>query len=234
MSANATTSPGVLISFEGGEGVGKSTHIRLLAARIEASGRQVLMLREPGGSRIGEKIRAFLLDLENTDIDALAELLLYEAARAQLVAEQIAPALASGRVVLLDRFIDSTLAYQGYGRGLPLPLVRQANAIGSRGLTPDRTIVFVSDVQGSLAKAQAAGADRLESEGLDFHERVTQGFIELAKAEPERICLIAPDEDKRTTAAEVAAAVVGLLPGLPLDFQLSDQLIKSAKRAQTR
>ncbi|MDR0308611.1 MAG: dTMP kinase [Coriobacteriales bacterium] len=226
--------PGILISFEGGEGVGKSTHIRLLAARLEASGYEVLILREPGGTAIGEKIRDLLLDPENTEMDPLTELLLYEAARAQIVAEHIIPALQRGVVVLLDRFTDSTLAYQGYGRDLPLQQVREANAIGSHGLLPDRTILLVDGLTESLQRAIESGADRLEAEGLEFHQRVANGFQALLELGPERIRLIPSQHDKRMTAELIVNQLADLFTDLKEDYELSDDLLASARREQTR
>ncbi|MCL1879419.1 MAG: dTMP kinase [Actinomycetia bacterium] len=219
------------ISFEGGEGVGKSTHIRLLAACLQSFGIDVAIFRDPGGTRIGEVVRDILLDPANTDIDPAAELLLYEAARAQLVAEDIAPALQAGRCVLCDRFVDSSLAYQGAGRGLGFELVRQANQVGSKGIMPDRTLVLIDDAQTSLARAVEAGADRMESEALEFHERVRDAFLQLARQEPGRVRLIPIAEDKRVTARLVIEATGDLFSGFDLgSFRLTDELLSSVRR----
>jgi len=203
--------PGVLVTFEGGEGTGKSTQIRLLAARLEAAGLPVLTLREPGGTRVGELVRDLLLDPAHGAMSARAELLLYEASRAQLVAEVIEPALAAGEVVLCDRFSDSTIAYQGLGRGLPLDEVRALNAAATAGLVPDRTIVLDLDAAHGLLRATGEGADRLESEEAAFHERVREGFRALAAEEPDRVRLV----DATGTPEDVAARVAAALADLP-------------------
>ena len=169
---------GVFVTFEGGDGVGKSTHIRYVADELRRAGREVVCLREPGGTGIGESLRAMVLDPENGEISSEAELLMYEAARAQLVCEVIRPALERGAVVLCDRFADSTIAYQAYGRGLPLDFVRRANAFATGGIVPDRTILLVlGNTRKSLARATGAGAgDRMEQAGEVFHSRVNDSF----------------------------------------------------------
>lgn len=208
----ATGNRGAFITFEGGEGVGKSTQIRLLSARLEAAGIEVLCLREPGGTAIGESIRSILLDPKNTRLTSMSELLLYEASRAQLTEEVIAPALKRGVTVLCDRYIDSTTAYQGYARGLDLDLIARANHLGSNGLVPDRTIVLELDVNLSLGKAIKDGADRLESEGLEFHTLVHQGFAQIAIKEPERVRRVQCQDLKQDTAQAVFDQVVDLFP----------------------
>jgi dTMP kinase len=218
---------GIFITFEGGEGVGKSTQIKLLTARLEAAGANVLCLREPGGTRISEGIRELLLNPEHTELDAVSELLLYEAARAQLVAQVIEPALASGTTVLCDRFTDSTLAYQGLARGLGFDLVERANRLGSKGLTPQRTIILVHDLEASLTRATKEGADRLEAEGLAFHEQVLAGFSQVAAAEPERVRIVESCELKQETAARVFAEVADLFPqAAALDFEITTELLE--------
>ncbi|MDR1712750.1 MAG: dTMP kinase [Coriobacteriales bacterium] len=230
MAAKAS-SPGVFITFEGGEGVGKSTQILLLARRLEAMGYRPLCLREPGGTPIGEAIRAVLLNPANTALDITAELLLYEAARAQLVSEVIKPALAQGGIVLCDRFTDSTLVYQGIARGLGLEAVRRANQIGSQGLTPDRTIVLVNDPEVALSRAARDGADRLEAEGLSFHRQVYAGFEQLAAAEPQRVRLVAANEGKAETADKVFSQLADLFPqAAARDFTITDDLLEQVKR----
>lgn len=201
---------GIFITFEGGEGVGKSTQIKLLTARLETADIEVLCLREPGGTRIGEAVRSILLDPEHTEFDAVSELLLYEAARAQLVAQVIEPALACGTTVLCDRFTDSTLAYQGHARGLGFELVQGANRLGSKGLVPQRTIILVHDLEKSLTRATKRGADRLEAEGLAFHEQVLAGFARVAAAEPERVRIVESCECKQDTAELVFAELADL------------------------
>jgi dTMP kinase len=217
---------GAFITFEGGEGVGKSTQILLLSARLEGAGIEVLCLREPGGTRIGEVIRRILLDPAHTELDAMSELLLYEAARAQLVSEVIAPALAQGMTVLCDRFTDSTLAYQGFARGLDLAVVRRANLLGSEGLVPDRTVVLTHDPQGALDRATKEGTDRLEAEGLAFHTRVLEGYRHIAAEDPTRVRLVESCEYKEDTARAVFEALVDLFPQAAVrDFEVTSELI---------
>ena len=203
---------GIFITFEGGEGVGKSTQILLLAWRLEAAGVEVLRIREPGGTRIGEKIRAILLDTENIDLDSTSELLLYEAARAQLVSQVISPALRRGVTVLCDRFTDSTLAYQGVARGLGFALTEQANQLGSKGLIPDRTILLTLDAEQALRRAVKEGADRLEAEGPGFHRKVMLAFSQIAERYPERVRLVESLAGKRETAEAVFAELKDLFP----------------------
>jgi dTMP kinase len=201
-----------------------------LAARLEAAGIEVLRLREPGGTRIGESIRRIVLDPANTELDDVSELLLYEAARAQLVSQLIEPALARGVTVLCDRFIDSTLAYQGAARGLGFELVDRANRLGSKGLMPKRTIVLLHDIEQALSRATEEGADRLEAEGLAFHARVLEGFHQVAAREAARavtrVRLVHSRECKEDTAAAVFAELADLFPqAAALDFTVTPELI---------
>jgi len=187
---------GFFVTFEGGEGTGKTTQLTRLLTALRAAGRDPVETREPGGTAIGNQIRKLLLDRGNVRMAAPTELLLYEASRAQLVHEVIRPALAAGRIVLCDRFTDSTTAYQGYGRGLELSLVARLNALGSDGVTPDLTFLFDLDPAVGLARAaerlRAPGtrADRIEGEVLAFHQRVREGFRALASAEPDRFMVV--------------------------------------------
>lgn len=200
--------PGVFITFEGGEGSGKSTQLDRLGSMLQHAGRTVRCLREPGGTHMGEAVRELLLDPANSGMDARAELLLYEAARAQLVAEVIEPALAAGEIVLCDRFYDSTTAYQGYGRGITLQEIAALNHSASAGLKPDRTLVFDIDPVLGLARATAGqDADRLESESLAFHHRVRDGFLAIAEAEPERVKIVDASGDVETVGSLVAAVL---------------------------
>jgi dTMP kinase len=170
-------SRGVFIAFEGGEASGKSTQAKRFAA-----GRGALLTREPGGTELGERVRAMFLDPTTGDVDGRAEALLVAAARAQHVAEVIEPALASGRDVVTDRFTGSSLAYQGYGRGLPLEEVRALSAFAGAGLEPDLYVLL--DVPAQVAAARlGADRDRMESAGDAFHDRVRRGYVELARAE---------------------------------------------------
>ena len=207
---------GVFVTFEGGDGVGKSTHIRYVANELRLAGREVVCLREPGGTGIGESLRAMVLDPDNGEISSEAELLMYEAARAQLVREVIRPALERGAVVLCDRFSDSTIAYQAYGRGLPLDFVRRANAFATGGIIPDRTILLVlGNTRKSLARATGAGAgDRMEQAGEVFHSRVNRAFLKLAKRDPKRIRIVRSSSSRKATAAAVAAELADILPEL--------------------
>lgn len=205
---------GIFITFEGGEGAGKTTHIRFLAEALRAHGREVLCLREPGGTDIGEQLRAVVLDPRNTSMSDEAELLVYEAARAQIVAEVIRPALERGAVVLCDRFADSTVAYQAYGRGLSREFVDCANEFASQGLRPDRTILLMTggDARTGLARATHRGADRLERAGEEFHARVNDAFLKIAHAHPDRIRVVVSDDRKSRTAAAVFAELADLFP----------------------
>jgi len=182
--------PGSLfVTFEGPEGGGKSTQIRLLADWLRAAGRMVMTTREPGGTRIGDAIRGVLLDPGHVEMRPEAEILLFSAARAQLVGEVIRPHLARGGVVLCDRFADSTLAYQGYGRELDLDALRQITGFATGWLTPDLTFCLDLPVVDGLRRKQGgdlAEWNRMEREELAFHERVRAGYLALAAAEPEQ------------------------------------------------
>lgn len=195
---------GLFVTFEGVDGCGKSTQVARLARRLEAQGCPVLCLREPGGTPLSEKIRSLLLDPANGDMVSQAELLLYEASRAQLVCQVIRPALAAGQVVLCDRFYDSTTAYQQAGRGLDPDAVREANRLGSCGLVPDLTLWLQLDPAQGLARATGAHSpDRLEQEGVAFQEAVAAGFAAIAQQEPERVVPI----DASGTPEQVGGAV---------------------------
>jgi dTMP kinase len=178
----------MFITFEGPDGSGKSTQIKLLAERLRAEGRNVLLTREPGGTEIGEQIRAVLHDLKNRAMHPRAELLLYSAARAQLVEQVIRPYLAAGGLVLSDRYYDSTLAYQGYGHGLDLAALRQITAFATAGLAPDLTLFLDLDAEVGLRRRQANAAEwnRLDDYALAFHQRVRAGYYELMQLEPNR------------------------------------------------
>lgn len=174
---------GVLVVFEGAEGAGKSTQLRLLAEWLGMRGREVVAVREPGGTVVGDEIRRILLD-PHSDIVPRSEALLFMASRAQLVEREIRPALDGGAVVLLDRFFLSTYAYQGNGRGLPEPDLRAANAIATQGLVPDLTLLLMLPVADGLARAMERGErDRMERADLAFHERVAHAFETFASRE---------------------------------------------------
>lgn len=198
---------GTFITLEGVDGSGKSTQASLLVERLRQEGREVVALREPGGTPISEKIRALLLDPENAEMADECELLLYEASRAQLVREVIEPALLRGAIVVCDRFYDSTHAYQHGGRGLSDALVSRANELGCCGLSPDVTLVLDIDPAAALARATAQGADRLEAEGLAFQQRVRKDYLALAKADPARVCVVDAAGDSALVAARIDAAL---------------------------
>jgi dTMP kinase len=211
----STNVNGLFITFEGGEGAGKTTHIRFLADALRSQGRDVLCLREPGGTDIGEELRRILLSPSNDAMVNETELYLYEAARAQLVSQVIRPALDKGTVVLCDRFTDSTLAYQAYGRGLDRDFVESANEFACQGLHPDRTILLKTggSVHTGLVRAtHRSGADRLERAGENFHERVNKGFDELALAYPDRIRVVVSADKKSQTARAIFDELSDIFP----------------------
>lgn len=179
---------GYFITFEGAEGSGKSTQIRKAAEFFVKRGRSVVMLREPGGTRISEAIRAILLDKNLKEMAPVTELLLYLAARAQIVREKILPALKAGKVVICDRFEDSTRAYQGFGRGLSMKAIEQASTLVRGTLKPDLTFVLDIDIAKGLKRG--GRHDRIEREALSFHRRVRRGFLALAKKEPKRMAVL--------------------------------------------
>ncbi len=205
---------GTFISLEGVDGSGKSTQAALLAESLEAAGYEVLRLREPGGTAISEKIRALLLDPANIEMADECELLLYEAARAQLVCEVIGPALTRGVVVVCDRFYDSTFAYQAGARGIDEKIVLSANSLGSCGISPDCTLVFDLDPKLAFARATHGGADRLEAEGLAFQRRVRAGYMRLAELEPERVHVLDASGDPSEVFARVTTLLTDLMPKL--------------------
>jgi len=200
---------GLFISFEGLDGSGKTTQMRRLAKRLRARGHVVLETVEPGGTEIGGKIRQVLLDAANQELSPIAELLLYFASRAQNVDERIGPALRRGEIVLADRFTDSTLVYQGCGRGLGAETVLALDRVACRGLKPDLTLLVDVDVETSLARARArnaaqpAGETRMDEQSLEFHRKVYEAYQALAAGEPERIRRI----DGRAAIEEIELAI---------------------------
>ncbi len=199
----------MFITFEGPEGSGKSTQAAILVERLRAAGREVVAVREPGGTPAGEQIRAILLGEGGAvSIDPRSDALLFNASRAQLVADVIRPALARGAVVIADRFADSTLAYQGYGSGLPLKELGALISFATAGLTPDLTLLFDLPVEEGLARKSGSGRTRFE-EGFDvaFHARVADGFRALAAASPERWHTFDARRPAADLTAEVAAVV---------------------------
>lgn len=200
---------GLFISFEGLDGSGKTTQMRRLAKRLRARGHVVLETVEPGGTEIGGKIRQVLLDAANQELSPTAELLLYFASRAQNVDERIGPALRRGEIVLADRFTDSTLVYQGCGRGLGAETVLALDRVACSGLQPDLTLLLDIDVETSLARARArnaaqpAGETRMDEQSLEFHRKVYEAYQALAAGEPERIRRI----DGRAAIEEIELAI---------------------------
>lgn len=213
------SSRGLFITVEGIDGCGKSTQARLIAAALGAAGHDVLRLREPGGVKISEQIRAILLDPANAEMGDVCELLLYEAARAQLVHQVIRPALAAGKTVVCDRFYDSTTAYQAFADGLDRNMVSQANELAVDGCRPDLTLVFDLPVEDALRRRSGREAeDRLELKGLEFQERVAAGFRAVAVDEPDRVKLI----DAGGSIAEVFSGVAAELRSAGLSMSEDD------------
>lgn len=203
---------GLFITFEGADGVGKSTQVNFFNDLLMASGYSTLLIREPGGTRISESIRDILLDSANTSMTPEAELLLYEAARAQIVAEKIRPAIESGKIVICDRFFDSTFAYQGFGRGLSLGDIKTVNEFATKGLLPDRTILFtVNEVERKRRCEKRDEMDRLEAEQSDFKNRVRKGFLAIQQADPSRIFIVDTSLNHSKTALSIVDCVSDLV-----------------------
>jgi len=176
----------LFITFEGGEGSGKSSQAKALYRRLCKLAIPALLTHEPGVTSLGKKIARWLKWAQDVDISPVAELLLFNTSRAQLVAEVIRPPLESGKVVICDRYADSTTAYQGYGRGLNLPTVASVNEVGMLGLIPDLTVLLDMPVKEGLARKKGTKQDRFEGEAIAFHQRVREGYLKLAAAEPAR------------------------------------------------
>jgi dTMP kinase len=203
--------PGVLVSFEGPEGSGKSTQLRRLATSLSAAGYPVLTSREPGGTALGDHVRAAVLNAP-ISVTPVAEFLLFSASRAQLVTEVVRPALGEGLVVLLDRYYDSSLAYQGYGRGLNLEFLREVTWEATGGLRPHVTVLLDIEPSLGLRRATADGApDRVERAELGFHARVREGFLALAAQEPERFLVLDGTRPEDELAEAILSAVTGSL-----------------------
>jgi len=206
----------LFITFEGPEGSGKTTQIRLLADALTRRGLRVLATREPGGTRIGNAIRDLLLDSAHTEMSFRAETLLFQAARAQIVDEVIRPALAAGQVVLCDRYADSTLAYQGYGHGQTLEPLRRLGDYATNGLTPTLTIYLDIDVRAGLARKRAGAAEewnRMENHALAFHQRVRDGYLALAAADRPRWLVIDAAQLAEAIHMQLRARIFALLAG---------------------
>jgi dTMP kinase len=181
---------GILITFEGIDGSGKTTQINELIRRLDQGNIDYRLFREPGGTRIGEKIRDILLDKDHSSMLPITELLLYSASRYQLTMRLIIPALKAGKVVICDRFYDSTTAYQGFGRGIDLKFIKRLNAVATESLIPDKTFILDISLEERLQRLDEKNLDRLEMEVVVFHKRVREGFIAMAREEPERMVLI--------------------------------------------
>jgi dTMP kinase len=207
---------GVFVVFEGGEGGGKSTQSVRLAAWLRGEGRVAVLTREPGATEIGARIRGILLDKASTGLAPRAEALLYAADRAHHVASVIRPALARGEVVISDRYVDSSLAYQGAGRALPADEVRRLNTWATGGLLPDLVVLLDVDPSVGLSRASARGEiDRLEGEAVAFHQRVRQGFLDLAAADPRRYLVVDAAADPDVIAEQVRQRVARVLAARP-------------------
>ena len=213
---------GIFISFEGADGVGKSTHVAFYADLLKGLGYDVVLVREPGGTKIGEEIRSILLDVKNAELTDESELLLYLTARSQIVNEVIKPALDAGKIVLCDRFFDSTLAYQGYGRGMDATFIKTANKFVVGDCVPDLTVLFYIPVEERKKRLGRRDAtDRIESAGVEFAERVAEGFLKMQRKEPQRIKLA----NTSFKHSEVAKKVIDLTSHLvPVD--LNDAFVR--------
>lgn len=193
---------GKFITFEGSEGCGKSTQSRMLYEYLKGKGYKVTYLREPGGVKISEKIREILLDAKNSAMSPACEMLLYMAARAQAVEEIIRPALLAGRTVICDRFLDSTLAYQGYGLGMDIVFIRRSGDFACGGIKPDLTIFLDLAVKKGLVHRQHC-KDRIEQRSIGYHARVRKGYLKLAAREPKRIKVVKVAADKNETQKNI-------------------------------
>jgi dTMP kinase len=203
---------GLFITFEGIDLCGKSTQVERLVAHLRELGMEVVISREPGGPPISEKIREILLDPENRAMTALTELLLYEASRAQHTTELIRPALEAGKWVVSDRYADASFAYQGHGRNLDCELVRRLNELASGGLVPDLAIVLDLPPEEAARRSPGEGwkADRLERERAEFHRRVREGYLQLAREEPQRVKIV----DARGTVEEIQEQIRAIVDPL--------------------
>ena len=194
---------GKLITFEGIDGSGKSTQIRLLEAEFGKLGISYKTFREPGGTKLSEKIRAILLDKENIELYSNAESLLFAAARAQLTAEQIKPAITKGEFVICDRFTDSTIAYQGYGRGLNINNLELMNTIATDGLIPDITFILDIDPQKATERLKTVNPDRMEAAGIDFFKKIRQGYCQIREQNQSRCIVINGEKPQKDISKEI-------------------------------
>jgi dTMP kinase len=208
-----TSRRGFFLAFEGGEGVGKTTQLRVLSDELAGRGFEVVLTHEPGDTPVGLRLRELLLD-PATSVTAQTEALLYAADRAEHVANVVAPALAAGAIVITDRYLDSSIAYQGYARGLDVDVITRTSLWATGGLLPDLTLLLDLDPEVGLRRARGRNGrlDRLEGEALDFHTRVREGFLTLAAAAPERYAIVDANGAPDQVADGVLAAVNRLLP----------------------
>lgn len=199
----------LFITFEGPDGCGKSTQCQRLAEHLQSLGHNVLLTREPGGTEISQQVRQIIMDMKNKSMFPATEFLLFTSARAQLVREKIIPHLKGGGVVVADRYSDSSLAYQGFGHGIPLEIIRTITAFATDSLIPDLTLLLDIDAQRGLQRRHANQAEwnRLDDYDLAFHQRVREGFLELAKAEPHRWRLLTADQPVDSLQKEVRRVV---------------------------
>ena len=207
--STSTTTPGLFVVFEGGDGVGKSTQVVELVSRLRNRRIEPVVTRQPGGTPIGAKLRELLLDPGHPELTARTEALVYAADKAQHVEEVILPALAQGKVVVCDRYVDSMIAYQGAGRVLDLTEVEQVARWATGGLRPDLTVLL--DIDPAEAVANIRQQDRLEAAGLDFHRRAREHFLRLAGEDPERYLVLGARESRKNIAEKVAEKVLALL-----------------------
>ena len=194
---------GKLITFEGIDGSGKSTQIQLLEAEFEKLGISYKIFREPGGTKLSEKIRTILLDKENIELYSNAESLLFAAARAQLTAEQIKPAITEGKFVICDRFTDSTIAYQGYGRGLNINNLELINTFATDGLIPDITFILDIDPQKVTERLKTVNPDRMEVAGIDFFKKIRQGYCQIWEQNQSRCIVIDGEKSQKDISKEI-------------------------------
>lgn len=212
---NAKKYSGKFITFEGAEGSGKSTQIKKVCRYLKDLKLPVLLLREPGGVKISEKIRNLLLDVRNEEMNDICETLLYMAARAQVVAEVVLPALMDGKIILCDRFLDSTLVYQGYGNGIDLDFIRSIGTHATQSIKPDMTIFFDIDPADGFARLHRP-KDRIEQRSIEYHNRVRKGYLELARQEPGRIKMVDGQEKISKVFKDVKEYITPLL-GITVD-----------------
>ena len=200
----------MFITIEGPDGGGKTTQMNMLVPALEERGLDIVRTREPGGTDIGDQIRSVIMDMKNKSMDPRAEILLFCASRAQLVSELIRPSLASGKIVLCDRYADSTMAYQGYGHGLDRTALKNLLEFATGGLKPDLTILLDISAEAGLRRRITNHDEwnRMDDYALQFHERVRKGYLEMAAAEPERFAVIHADRSKEEIHDEIVAVIM--------------------------